>query len=261
MIGRTNAGGSGGASLNFKIIAYTTETALLAATPAENTIGVVTGSKITSYVFAASEPAELVQGLVWVKTGTASSVAFNAAKKGTVMVYPSACYQYEGGTWVSKPAKIYKDGAWKDWAVYLYNAGDPCADLTGGWVASALKKAAGGSAKAPTITEGATTLTMVGNVQNGGTVHTANKIDLTAGNTLRFVGTLKPASNTGFWATICVWSEFGSTYQDNLAAYYDATDEVSGEVSIDISSLSGEYYVGFALYGSSSAEMSAMVIE
>ena len=48
--------GGGGTSLNFKVLAYPTEEALLAATPRDNTIGVVTDQKITSWHFSAEEP-------------------------------------------------------------------------------------------------------------------------------------------------------------------------------------------------------------
>lgn len=243
--------------LNFRVVGGLTQP----SGPAENTIWVETDTDISSYVFAASEPAEPVEGMVWIKTSAASGVSFNALKKNEIVVYPSACYQYVDGAWINKTARTYQDGEWKEWTVYLYNAGDECADLTGGWVAKALAKASGGSAAAPTITAGESTLTMTGTVSKGGVVHTVNKIDLTGKSTLRFSGTLSPAATSGFWATVGVWSDFGSTYQANLAAYLDATSETTGEQAIDVSSLSGEYYIGVALYGSSTAEMSAMSIE
>lgn len=42
---------------------------------------------------------------------------------------------------------------------------------------------------------------------------------------------------------------------------HDATEAETGEITIDISALSGEYYVGVALYGSSRAEMTKVLAE
>ena len=240
-----------GASLNFKVVGGLTQP----SGPSENTIWVPTSAKITSYAVTPTEPTEPVDGMVWIKTGAASNVSFNALKKNEIAVYPNACYQYSNGAWQPKAAKIYQGKTWKEWRTYLYNLGDECVAVTGGWVARALKKASGGSAKAPVITKGATRIEFTGNAQNGGVVHTANKIDLTSASVLKIDGELVPSATTGFWATLCVWSEFGATYQDNLAVYHDATSKETVEIVLDVSDLSGSYYVGFALYGSSSAAM------
>lgn len=120
MLGRTNAGG-GGAALNFKIIPYATEEALQTATPTENTIGVITETKITSWIFAASEPAEPVEGMLWIVVGSSSPVGFNALKKNTILICPLAARQYVDGGWTDVTAKIYQNGAWADWGVIVFD--------------------------------------------------------------------------------------------------------------------------------------------
>ena len=80
-------GGGGGAALNFDVKAYDTEEALLAATPKENTIGIITTTPITSWIFSATEPkipTDGDDGLVWFHIGTTSPVSFNALKKTTL---------------------------------------------------------------------------------------------------------------------------------------------------------------------------------
>lgn len=248
-------GGFGG--INFKVVGGSTRP----SSAPENTIWVNTDVDITSWQVSGKEPAEPADGVVWIRTGTAGKISFNALKKNGITIFPSACYQYSGGAWVSKPADIYQGEKWQNLSVYLYDNGDEFADVTGSWVATALRRASGSGAKAPTITKENGKLVMTGNAQNGGVVHTANKIDLSSGAVLKFDGALSPSAASGFWATLGVWSEFGSTYQDNLAAYHDATAEETGEITVDISALSGEYYVGVALYGSSRAEMTKMLAE
>lgn len=246
-----------GASLNFKVVGGLTQP----SDPAANTVWVNTNIKIPSWILSPTASAEVEEGAVWIRTGTAGKISFNALKKNGITIFPSACYQYSGGAWVSKSASIYQGEKWQDLSVYLYDNGDEFVDVTGGWVATALRRASGSGAKAPTIAKENGKLVMTGNAQNGGVVHTANKIDLSGGAVLKFDGALYPSATAGFWATLGVWSEFGSTYQDNLAAYHDTTAEETGEITVDISALSGEYYVGVALYGSSRAEMTKMLAE
>lgn len=119
MIGITNAGGGGGGSLNFKVVGGTSAP----ASPAENTIWVNTAVSITSWVFSATAPTSPAAGMVWFATSNSSSVAFNAVKKNGIWVYPAGCQQYVSGAWVTKTAKTYQSGAWKDWVFWLYKDG------------------------------------------------------------------------------------------------------------------------------------------
>lgn len=118
-------GNGGGVGLNFKVEAYATA-AQLPASAAENTIGVITSTAIPGYVFAASEPdkANLPAGTVWIKTGASSNLAFNAVKKNTIMVYPTACKQLLGGSWVDVTARSFIGGKWVDWIAYLFTESD-----------------------------------------------------------------------------------------------------------------------------------------
>lgn len=112
-------------SLNFEVVGNPQP-----ENPKENTIWVDTDAEITGWDFSAAEPANPAEGMVWFSTGTASSVAFNALKENSVMVYPMSAKQYVDGAWVSKTAKIYQNGEWKEWVLYLYNKG---VEYIGGW--------------------------------------------------------------------------------------------------------------------------------
>lgn len=106
------SGGGGGASLNFKIVSYATEEALLAATPAENTIGVITEREIASWTFSPSEPAEPVEGMLWIVTGTSGAVEFNALKKNSIPIRIISAKQYVSDEWNFIIAYIYKSNQW-----------------------------------------------------------------------------------------------------------------------------------------------------
>ena len=121
--------GSGSNPLNFKVVGNPQP-----ENPKVNTIWIDTDVPIASYDFNATEPQAPAEGAVWFPTGTFSSAEFNALKKNGIMVYPLSAKQYVNGVWVDKTAKSYQDGAWVDWIIHLYNQGDECVDITGGWV-------------------------------------------------------------------------------------------------------------------------------
>lgn len=102
-------GSGGGTSLNFKIVGGTTRP----TNPPENTIWVNTATKITSWIFSATEPSSAEEGMVLISVGTASNVAFSATKKNPIMVYPLYAKQCVSGAWVKVDAEIYQDG-WTD---------------------------------------------------------------------------------------------------------------------------------------------------
>ena len=112
-----------GTKLNFKVVGYATEAELLADTPKENTIGIITTNNITGWLFSATEPESPTDGMVWISTGTFSPVEFNAMKKNGIQVYPISAKQYISGAWVDKTAKSYQGGKWVDWITYLFKEG------------------------------------------------------------------------------------------------------------------------------------------
>lgn len=119
LINTSGAGGAGG--LNFRVIGGTIQP----SSASENTIWINTDTAIKEYIFSSATPSSATVGDVWIKTGINSNATFNALKKNYLYVYPSSCYQYDGSAWVSKTAKIYMDGAWKDFEkeIWLYNQG------------------------------------------------------------------------------------------------------------------------------------------
>lgn len=126
-----NLGGGGGTSLNFKVVGNPKP-----ISPRENTIWLDTDVPITGWIFSATEPSAPEYGMVWFPVGTSSTVAFNALKKNSIQVYPLSAKQYIDGVWVDKTAKSYQGGKWVDWVTYLFNSGDFCEDITGGWTNS-----------------------------------------------------------------------------------------------------------------------------
>lgn len=230
-IGKTNAGG--GASLNFDVKAYATEEELLAATPKENTIGIITTTAISSWVFSATEPAELVEGMVWISTGTSSTVEFNALKKNGIQIYPLSAKQYVSGAWVDVTAMSYLDGKWVELGINLL-------DQLGGF------KSVLEIANTATISENRNSVTAMFYGENSAKQANAgffgnNKIDFTDYNTIEF-----HIEASGYvYTTVGVFSFNTSPYAwDNIVAVKQFRTDTVGDFNIDVSALAGEYYFG-----------------
>lgn len=241
-------GGSGGGGLNFAVKQYA-DAAELPASAAENTIAIITAETMTSWAFDAVAPADPAEGMVWIEVGAASEVAFNLLKKNAVYVYPVSVWQYIAGAWSTVDAYIRQKSAWTQFSelitsVYLYNAGDVCEAVTGGYAAFSLKPTSNPASNgSPSISYGENAMTISSDTAyatNGGIVRTSKKVDVTSFKKLVWEG----ERTGGAQANISVWSSMGSNQTENRVAVLDlAAGMTSAE--IDVSELSGEHYIGF----------------
>lgn len=236
-------GAGGGTNLNFKLIGNPQP-----ENPKENTIWVNTDVKITGWYFNPIQPDAPQEGMVWIIISTSSTAEFNALKKNGIQIYPMAVKQYISGEFVNKPAKIMKNGAWLDIAgeVYLYNSGDECTALTGGWASFGSSYNDSQYKVAPTVSRGSDKIVFsLGEVNAGGGIaRTKEKIDVTNFTKLKFTGSMQGYSAA--YVQMCLWNVNPDPWATNAAA--SVSSPVSSEVFLDISKLTGEYWVGFGLY-------------
>lgn len=248
MLGSTNAS-SGGTSLNLNIVGGTTRP----ANPAENTIWVNTNVAISSYAFMSSAPENPESGMVWFVTGASSVAAFQITEEDAIMLYPISCNQYVNGSWVNKVAESYINGEWVMWILYLYTQGDVHSDVTGGWESKEIRYASTFDqwpleAVAPTLTFNSTNMQaqLANNNQRNfsGSILTANKIDLTPFTKIRYNFVLATSNEVRLYVS-----------QSNTSYGAEVEQIVVGNgnknVELDVSSLSGEFYVGMNLVAGS----------
>jgi hypothetical protein len=240
---------AGGAALNFKIIGGTVQP----ENPMENTIWVDTNVEITGWHFGTTAPENPVPGMVWIHTGTSSNAGFNALKKNGIMVYPLSAKQHIDGAWVSKTAESWQNGNWVDWFPFLYNRGDECIDLTGGWVSRSWEMAenAGSASQTYSIEKNDDYLKFTKTGQVGAVMHTAHKIDLSKVKAIHFKGEMMGGDTYGNWVGFYVWPNLSGRYwNSNAVAKVDGDKAaIKTEFTLDVSSLEpGEYYVGFGIY-------------
>jgi hypothetical protein len=246
MIINMTCGGGSADGLNVKIVASETQP----SNPQENTIWISTGTPIHGWYFSATEPSGVLNGAVWIRTSSDSSVAFNAAKNAVLMVYPQVCFQRINGAWVEVTAKSYINNGWTDWIIYLYSPGNIHEDLTGGWEGKAHRRQDkvgtwDVGSKSPSVnTQGAEYMEIVLESQQyynySGSARTVNKIDLTDFDQISFTLTAAGGSPRG--------------YVTQSPTGYDNVTDVDlgvGTTVLDVSGLSGEYYVGINLLAAS----------
>lgn len=238
---------STGVELNFDVVAYATEAELLADTPKENTIGVITSIPITGYHFGTEEPSPAAAGMVWITTGTSSDIEFNALKKNAIQVYPLSAKQQDGSAWVDVTALSYQGGEWVDWIVYLYKDGGEFEESTGGWEIS---KSCGG-----TISKNDDSIAFdvygVAAANSYGVANTVAMVDLTNVSELT-INSDWLVSTSGAINTY-TWPRFGvsKTKPRSYSEVCSPTAYISSGKTLDVSSLTGEYYifVGVAFNG------------
>lgn len=235
--------GAGGVSaLNFKVVGGTSQP----VNPKENTIWVNTDTGISGWVFSATEPKSPVEGTVWISTGTSSTVEFNALKKNGIQVYPISAKQYISGAWANVTAKSYHGGAWKEWIQYIYNKGDQFTDITGGF--TTIPKSGTYWDGSPQVSYNADHIAFSGSSGASYVSYTStvNMIDLTNIKTV----VINVASFTGGDYThgriaATKTRDSQNSIHGNAAALkqFEITD--TGEIELDVSSLSGDYYIAF----------------
>ena len=234
--------GNGGANpLNFKVVGGTTAP----ANPKENTIWVNTDAEITSWIFSAAEPTGLVEGMVWISVGVSSSAEFNAMKKNGIQVYPLTAKQYVSGALVDKTAKSYQGGEWVEWFYgKLYYLGQECVPmLVSGSMANPGQKA---NYKEDRI---------VFSCPANGWLNYGTKepIDLTDFKSATIDFIWKTPTNTSL--SLRIVSAYGSGGGSGVIAKMDDNTSQFGYITVDLSGVSGKYYVIIAISSTSNASV------
>lgn len=258
------SGSGGGSPLNFKVLGGTTAP----ENPKENTIWVNTDTEITFTLFSAEDPVHVMNGLVWVVMGSHSPAPFAALekKKEALVVHPLSVKQRINSKWVDKPAKVYQGGVWVDLIVYLYNAGNEFTDFTGGWESFSSvyvydADIGYGGGNPPTVTRNATNMKITAK-NCSGLVHTRNKIDLTSVKTIKMVGSILPY-NQKETTGIYIMTDLIQGYKNKGAVRClpgTVGQTTTGEFTVDVSGLSGKYYVCLAAGSYNNAQNAAQVV-
>lgn len=188
-------------------------------------------------------------------TNTGSSTKTWTATVNATGAYTVTATATDGSKTKSTTVNITTDGQSESvtltYILYLRNGIDDCDADTGGWISEARawgENVAG--AGAPIVDKSNTTwIVLTQNYEKGGLYRTVNKIDLSQYNMLVVELAVSATDSHPEYFTFGIWSELGTYYKYNMAAYWNPTSNIGSTViNIDISKLNGSYYVGYGLY-------------
>lgn len=224
----------GGAKLNVKAYATMGDRPASASAGA---IALISPTAVGNAYASADAPASPSDGDVWVWLGAASLAP--AAVGGRITLHPRAAYQRAGGVWAIKTAYVYTGSAWVEITLNLYDNGafilEPDVELIAG----------------DTLTKQPARIYAFDSAGRGETssirAYFSNSIDLTNISTVKLVFD---------WITVSTASgryvrlEIGSNKTGSVAASAQTGTPAAGvTLSVNVSALSGSYYVGAYVYG------------
>ena len=234
--GFKHGAGSGGAALNLKVVGNPKP-----ESPAENTIWLNTDVEITGWEIAPAAPEAITEGMVWIEAGNSGEIVFNVLKKNSIRIFPLSAKQYVSGAWVDVGSQIYQSGEWKgwiDWDKWIVKNG-----------LYKLEMVAEGKPYDPSFF--ATTFTVTeadGGIRFNQSAGTGmvywGLVDLTDATKLTIEGDFRGRNSkypTDYM--MAVWSNIGA-YINNFTLRAQLTDTGA---TLDVSALTGKYYVGFTV--------------
>ena len=253
--------GGGNNPLNFKVVGNPQP-----SNPKENTIWVNTDTKITGWeISKVSAPSwDMSEGFVYLASEVSTwddSAAIDVLKKNDAFIKIIKAKQYVSGEWVDVPAEIYKNGAWVALKLFLIENGSDNTALTGGWSACYWGHTSTHQRTTPVITWASDAVVIDINQSSmsewygdycyhWGYAHN-NAIDLTDVKSIEAVvdssafGGSYPEDDGGHaWTRLVVGKSRDSSpvASADIASRGTVTNKT---VTLDVSNLTGEYYIGF----------------
>ena len=213
----------------------------LPATAKAGSVAVITSASIGAAYASASAPASPATGDVWVWLGGVSPAP--VALGGGITLHPRAAYRYVGSVWALLPCYVYTGGAWAEITLSLYDNGafflEPGVELITG----------------DTLTLQEARIYLYDAAGRGETsvlrVYFVNAVDLTNASSVKLVFDWTSVSTSpSHYARL----EIGSNKTGAVVASAQTGTPAAGvTLSVNVSALSGSYYVGLYVYGPPSA--------
>lgn len=204
------------------------------ARPKENMIWVKSDKAGKKYVFAEAAPEAPFEGLIW----------FSATGDGII----TQANVYANGAWNRVDAYMYLSGTWvhiTSAIVYLYNKGDTCDAVSGGWEAAAWYINSGAIGSPPRLTYGDSSLAVSYTNGREGLLDTRASVNLD--KVRKVCAVISNVSNNSGMNNLAVSTKAGERgFPPNVKA---SKDLFNGTVELDVSALSGNYFVGFRVRG------------
>lgn len=232
-------GGSAGTALN---VIFHTRANYLPVNVKEDTIAVICSEVGTTYV--QEDIPDGTESDIWI-TPIDMVFTVNLAKKGTILISVGNVYQYTEGEWVYRDAYIFRDGKWQ----YIWNK----VIYENGKITENTEHLEMLSPATCTVTYGTSYIQCVTKSGSASEVYAVfGPIDLTDITTLIASGTYPKAQSGTTYAVLAVSTQSNTSFTDDMLILGDSSvkdtvkDNSAGkafEVQLDVSGLTGDYYV------------------
>lgn len=249
---------SGG--LNIEFIAIASEDAL-PETAKENTVAIITETPIGEWQLSVTEPStradgtELIDGDIWIIGGLTEDT-----------LLPQLVYQYNNGMFGAARSAIFQNEVWTwmDTKFYLYSYNNPTSYMAGellkkGFMRNPADSGYASWEKEPTISDaGVMTINYAKNHAQilSCLYYFRNKVNLTNYSSLCLLGST--TDNNDNWS--------GLPHMAVIADINDPTEQAaytSGSKTnpvLDVSNLTGEYYIGFDMMSQGSTSPGTILV-
>ena len=229
-----NVTGGGGSGLNLKVVGGTTQP----TAPRENTIWVKTTTAITGYALSPTQPETGTEGLVWLKTA-GTGVEINVGRKNAVLLHLASGMLHSGGKWLNINAFVYANNVWTQFAqegLMIFNREEEEYDA----IIAKLKNSSeeGQYLKKSDVNPYIRFYLWYGSKIERG-YYCIAPVDVTNFSVLEVVGYSNTDKKTAFGLSTAAGTKLDAAKQTFT------TDESVNKV--DISNLTGEFYIGFSL--------------
>lgn len=226
-------GFGGGVPLNFKVVGNPKPT-----NPKENTIWLNTDVKITGYYFQEEQPADMKQGEVFILTGAKSYASFNALKKNTVKVLPLRAVQMKSGTMTNVDAEIYQNGKWERW-VYVVDLDVNTWSRTANVQVTNTYTNSGGKLVLKASQDS--------NVYKNTGIFHKTPIDLTGYTACKVNLSYKGNGNDSMAVGLTQNKDLSFAGDATVKYTYQSNVELNKTINLDVSNLTGNYYIMLSL--------------
>lgn len=251
-------GGGGGKSLNFDYVSASSYANLpSASTQKENTFGLITSVSIPDGGFSIRTKLSTspVAGEVVALVGHDSTQIFEAIAGSGVYVYPVTVYQFQSGVWVCIETYLMQSAAWGIVKIYYYSDGLLAGYTWAGWANGAASHADGGSCLIASI--------LVDSTSGAAGKYMAEVVDLSPYNTITLDYDFTHESE-GTWGSY-LYVNGAPTTSINAACPASAAHVAlptgsNVQAALDVSGLSGSYYIQTHIGKSSYFKTGSLVI-
>ena len=209
------------------------------ATGNENDIVIISDVAMNGWMLSPDKPSNTPRsnGDVWIRY-TVENATFNVLRNATMLIAGLSAKQYIDGNWISKPVYHYQNGEWTEWFTgVLYDHGTKHSSLT--LTPNSYCK----------IEDKADHMLFTLNANTSGIVLSTVTYDLTPYSKLIVK-----------WEDMSADAQCGACVRKDGSSVKDvASLDTNGTVTIDITSLEGEYNVGMRMAANSGGKTAKIV--